>query len=989
MNSKTFRNPGDTYKNFIIKRSVPIHELQVHLLEIEHSPSKAQIIHILADDEENSFCLSFQTLPDSSNGVAHILEHTVLCGSDKYPVRDPFFSMTRRSLNTFMNAMTGNDFTCYPAASQVEKDFYNLLDIYIDAVFHPKLHPLSFKQEGHRLEFSNPEDTDTPLEYKGIVYNEMKGGMSSPSARLMEKLNAMLYPDITYGFNSGGNPKDILSLTHQELCDFHQVHYHPSRCLFYFYGNIPTEKHLDFIGENLLDKVSPVPPLPSIPLQPRFTKPRKAICDYPAEEKDTPEANTTIAVAWLTCHVLNQDDLLALCVVDSILMDTDASPLKRALLDSKLCKQTGMTIDPDNAEVPIVTTFKGCNVKDLDALEKLLMDQLHIIAKQGIEPILIESALHQLEFHRSEISGDHFPFGLTLFTRAALLKQHGAPPENGLMIHTLFERLRKRLLEQPRYLESIIEKYFLNNPHRVTLAMVPNKELSAKEAEEERQALDAIKNSLTDQAKKELVKEAAMLSKFQKEQENQDEDVLPIVSISDIPQLAHDIRLDVYANKSLEIFHHACFTNQIAYIDYALPLCALTEEELPYVRLLVTLYGQMGCGNRTFAEVLTFLHAYTGGAGASTPIYYHSQYRNTNAYQFCLRGKALSRNLPQLCDILCEMAKGISFNDKPRLREIILKQWSVLQSTLTQSSMRYATNLAGSNMDTASHIGYLWYGLGYYYFIKQLAESLDSQLDAVVERLQNIQDRLLHGNNAHITLSCSNEIFEELIRNNYYGLADLPLKPFTPFQPSFTLPPMISQARIVASPVAFISRVLPTVSYSHPDAPALRLSSFLMDNLHLHHAIREQGGAYGGGASCSLMSGHFSFYAYRDPNIVSSLKAFDIAPQMVANLEFDEDDLFEAKLEMIQGMDSPIAPGSRADVAYTWWRESKPLAMRQQFRDKMLSLSREDIGQAVIAHIIPHLIDSTTVIFAGRDLIDAENAQLKLNGAEPFPAHLV
>lgn len=974
----------EVYHGFKALRLLPIPELQVQLLELEHTQTGAQIMHIIADDLENAFCLSFQTLPSSSNGVAHILEHTVLCGSDKFPVRDPFFSMTRRSLNTYMNALTGNDFTCYPAASQVEKDFYNLLDIYIDAVFHPKLLENSFKQEGHRLEFSIPDNPQSPLEFKGIVYNEMKGAMASANARLAEKMNSLLYPDTPYGYNSGGSPASILTLTLEELCEFHRTHYHPSRCLFYFYGNIPTEKHLDYLAESLLEKVKPMPPLPPVARQARFKIPKKEEDFYPADPQETPEKNTIVCIGWLTCDIRDQEDLLDLCLIDSCLMDTDASPLKRALLDSKLCKQVSMSIDTDNAEIPIVVTFKGCDQKDAAKLEKLLLDNLAQIAKAGIDPKSVESALHQLELNRSEITGDGFPFGLTLFCRAALLKQHGAPPENGLMIHTLFDRIRERLSSQPRYLESILEKYLLKNSHRVTLTFIPENALSAKELAEELAILQMKGETLNDSAKELLIKEAQSLAHFQKEVEDQDEDVLPILSLEDIPRESRHFQFDIFADQSLQIFTHRCFTNHVAYIDYSVPLCHIAENELPYVRLLTSLFGQMGCGGKSFSEVLSFLHAYTGGVGATTPIYYHSERLNAPTLQFCLRGKSLNRNIPKLCEIICSMTKGIDFSDKDRLKEIIHKQWTALQSSLTQSSMRYASNLALSGLNSAGRIGYYWYGLGYYYFIKGIAESLDSQLDSLIEKLELLQYRILHGNFADITLACDHKAFDDLHENNYYGLNDLPTLPFFPWKGEFTLEPIHTVGKIVVSPVAFTSMVLPLVPYTHPDAPALRIAAFLMDNVVLHQAIRELGGAYAGGASCNLMAGHFSFYGYRDPNISSTLKAFDEAVSSIGNGDFSDDDIFEAKLELIQGMDTPVAPGSRTDVEYTWWKEAKPLALRQQFRDRALSLTKEDISSSVQAHVLPQMANASTVVFAGKELLETENKLLSAAGKQPL-----
>ncbi|MBI3900729.1 MAG: insulinase family protein, partial [Chlamydiia bacterium] len=285
---------GQNYRDFTLTRYLPLPELQSTWIELVHKTG-ARVFHVANEDVENFFCLSFQTLPLSSNGVAHILEHTVLCGSKKYPVKDPFFSMGRRSLNTFMNAFTGQDFTCYPASSQIEKDFYNLLSVYLDAVFHPELKRFSFLQEGHRLTVTHANEPGEMLQFDGVVYNEMKGAFSSSDSRLWKKLFASLFPNLPYAFDTGGDPKEIPHLSHAELIAFHRNFYHPSRCIFFFYGNLPLAKHLDFLAEETFSHVKGLAPLPPLPLQPRFTAPQIITSHYPISSSESLEKKGILA----------------------------------------------------------------------------------------------------------------------------------------------------------------------------------------------------------------------------------------------------------------------------------------------------------------------------------------------------------------------------------------------------------------------------------------------------------------------------------------------------------------------------------------------------------------------------------------------------------------------------------------------------------------------------------------------------------------------
>ena len=971
--STHFQTVGQVYHDFMLTRSLPIPELQCHLYELVHQPTGAQVMHLANDDPENLFCLSFQTLPETSNGVAHILEHTVLCGSAKFPVKDPFFAMTRRSLNTFMNALTGADFTCYPAATQVPKDFYNLLDVYLDAVFHPNLSRLSFLQEGHRLEFAEANNPDSPLEHKGVVFNEMKGALSSPGTRLSEEVHAALFPNITYGINSGGNPKEIAQLSYEELLAFHHNFYHPSRCLFFFYGNMPLEGHLDFISKQALQGVEKKPPLPPIPNQPRFLKPRQMTCSYPISQDEESDNKSYISFAWLTCHVQEQEELLALSILEIMLLDTDASPLKKALLKSGLCKLVSSHIDTDVHENPLMINLRGCEADQADACEEVIRQTLEQIVRQGLPLHLVENAIHQLEFFRSEITGDHVPFGLALFMRSALLKQHKVNPEEGLKIHSLFDGVRKKAVQDPNYFGQLIRKYLLDNPHFVRVVMTPSKDLAAREQEEERAALGAFKEKITVAESQQLIRETAALMAFQKQQEEGDIDVLPKVTLEDVPKASRNFALTRETVGNLRVFHHACFTNQIVYADLVFPLPDLSEEMLWQVRLFTNLLPQMGSGGRTYEENLEFIQANTGGVSASLVLNQQAVDCTQIDPALHLRGKALNRKAHPLFTLLHDMATSPDFNDRGRLKEVIQKHYTGLESSLNQSALKYAINLSAAGLDKASRIGNAWYGLEYFWKIKEFYQDLDKECDRLIQTMNLLKTELLCLDDPHLVLTSDAALYDDLKHRQFYELGHLQTHSYPKWKGLFSLPTIATQGRIIPTPIAFIGKVLKAVSYTHPDAPALGIAACLFDNLVLHPKVREQGGAYGGGASSHSTSGIFYFYSYRDPNINSTLQAFESAVEEILKGHFDNDDLDEAKLEIIQGLDDPIAPGSRGDYAYGWMREGKSLEVRQAFRNRLLSVTPDDVIRAVKAHIVPLMSKSPTVVFAGKELFAKEN----------------
>lgn len=987
MNIKSLRlhTPGQQYHDFTLVKAVEITELQCVLRELIHEPTGALVISITNEDPENLFCLSFKTLPDSSNGAAHILEHTVLCGSEKYPVKDPFFAMSRRSLNTFMNALTGADFTCYPASSQVEKDFYNLLEVYLDAVFHPKLNHFSFLQEGHRIEFTEPDNPKSPLQFKGIVYNEMKGAMASSSSRLSEAIHEALFPDVTYGVNSGGDPRVIPDLSYEELCAFYQKFYHPARCLFFFYGNLPLEGHLDFIAEKTLNKTEKIAPLSSIPLQPRFREPRIVEKEYPIGRDEETLDKTIMAFSWLTCSILDQETLLALIVLEVILLDNDSSILKKALLKSGWCKQVSSFIDDELNEIPWGITVKGCNPNHAEDLEKLIFDTLRSVVAEGIPIEQIENAIHQLEFFRTEITGDHAPFGLSLFFRSGLQKQHGADSENGLMIHSLFNKLRQCIVKDPGYLTKLIETQFINNPHFARVVLKPSRELAEKELLLEKNKLEKLAERLSKKEKEDLVLQATELAEFQKKQAEENFDVLPKVTLQDVPLGARDYTLSQEKVGILDVYHHAVFTNDIIYADVVLDLPAIPEDDFTFLRLWMTVLTQVGCNERNYLQNLEYIQANTGGISAGFGL--NPQASDS---RFCkptihLRGKALHRKASKLFPLLQETLSEPDFTNIDRLKEILEKHYTGLESQLNQNALKYAVNLSSRGLSVPSKIADELYGISYYQKIRELVKDFDKQAPFIVSKLQQLHKTVTGLENPKLIIGCDSASYNEFKNEQFYSLQDMETKPFKKWTGEYPLRKVTSQGRVIASPVAFIGKVFPAVSYIHPDAPAIHIAAHLFDNITLHAKIREQGGAYGGGAVSNATSGNFYFYSYRDPNIISSVEAFHESIEAILNGEFDEADLEEAKLEMIQGLDSPVSPGSRAEVAFGRIYEGKTLEMRQDFRNRLLSLEAHDVKDAVTRHIVHQFKEGATVVFAGRDLLEKENRVLKAAGLPELP----
>ena len=966
---------GHSVGPFVVEKVEWIEELQAAWIEWRHTSSRATIVHLRNEDPEKLFCLSFQTLPHSDNGAAHILEHTVLCGSRKYPIKDPFFAMTRRSLNTFMNALTGSDFTCYPAATLNEKDFFNLLSVYLDAVFHPKLEEMSFLQEGHRLEFATSDDPKSPLTYKGIVFNEMKGALASADSRLWHTMMKHLVTDLPYRYNSGGEPEAIATLTYQQLLDFHETYYHPSRCLFYLYGNIPVETTLMYLHENALKGCVPEPSLPAIPRQHRFKEPKMVEAPYPCNDEGDPEDKHILSVGFLTAHVQEQEKVLTLCLLDLILMGNDAAPLKKELLSGGLCSSADAYLDTEMTEIPYAFIFKGVRKNNLEPLKMKLFETLKKIVEHGIEWKLIDSALHQLEFSRSEIGGDHYPFGLTLFMRAGLLLQHHCDPLMGVKVHRLLDDLIV-LCKDPLYLPSIIQKYFLDNEHRVDLYLIPDSKLLEREEFEEAVRLETIKKSLTEKQKEKIVHRAEVLEEFQEKCERQDFDCLPAITLGDVAPGIPIIPLKLHKHPLLEIYHSECFSNHILYADLAMPMPQISQEEIPYLYLLLSIFAEVGYGKKDYEEVLEFIMAHTGGISASCQFYPNVAAHENLGPMIVLKGKSIKRKAGYLFQLFREMIEKPLNLDPKRLEELVLQIHTAIESKITKNSLRYAMLLAGAHFTQLGAILEYGGGLHYLHFIRSLKQNLHSKSAEVIQILSKLKDRIFQGGKPQLILSCDRQLYKLLEEEKFFGLDDLRGGNLPSWKEWPEKLPLHAQMRPIQAQVAYCTYTIPTITFIHPSSPALYIACQLIENLVLHPEIREKGGAYGSGISYHSSTGILHIYSYRDPHIVPTWDTFERAIHQIAAGKFKKHDLEEAKIGIVQGLDAPHPPSQKASTAYGLMKEGKNDSLRQMFRDEILSVEKAAIQHCLKEHLIPRLKEAIPLVFGAENLLVAAKEEM-------------
>lgn len=983
-NIKDVRNPGlyvgKEHAGYKITKIIDLTEIDAVYYELTHLRTAARHIHISRDDNENAFAIGFKTAPSDNTGVAHILEHTVLCGSEKYPVRDPFFSMIKRSLNTFMNAFTASDWTMYPYATQNEKDYYNLMSVYLDAVFFPRLDPLSFKQEGYRVEPEIDPGSGAAekarLVFKGVVYNEMKGAMSSPDQIMIRSILNALYPDTTYGFNSGGDPAEIPNLTYEDLVKFHKRHYHPGNAYFFTYGNFPLEKHLEFIEQNYLSRFSEILPGTDVATQKRWDVPRRAKYYYPIEPGKPRAKKSQVCLAWLVADIRQPFEILTLSVLENVLLANPGSPLRMALMESGIGStlSDGTGYDAENKDTLFSCGLKDVDESDADAVEELILETLKKLCETGIERRLVDSALHQIEFARKEVTNTPYPYGLKLLLRFFGDWIHGGEPSLALKFDSLISRFLSKLDEG--LLENTIKKYFLENRHRVRITLAPDPELDRKQREMENKKLEKIKAGLSPSDYKRMIQDAETLARLQEEEE--DVSCLPTLELTDITP---DIKIiepsGIMDEPAVETYEQP--TSGIFYFTGACGISGVSDDLLPMLPFFCHAMTRTGTKSCDYVELARRIDEHTGGIGFAVS----AGNRFSEPIGGCLpmltfSGKCLSRKIDDMFALFEMLLTESSFTDLDRIKTILLEVKTQMESAVIANGHRLALSLAARNFSTTSALNELWHGVHQLRALKDWCKDLtDRKLEEISGQLLKIASAVFNQKNIRCAIIGEARDIQRA-KQSLPGLFNrLPLSDKYGFQPpeidlKNTLP---KEGWATSTAVSFVGRAVKSVSLEHPDAPALAVSAKIAKSLYLHREIREKGGAYGGFSTYQPEDGLFFFASYRDPHILSTLSAFDGAARFLASGGFSDTDIKEAILQVCADIDHPDPPSTAATKAFYRRLAGLDDDLRKRFKNSLLGIRKQDIISVAKKYLVENR--GGEAVISSRDRLDNANQTLE------------
>jgi presequence protease len=926
----------DVTHGFELVREQDVPEVNSTVRVYRHVKTGAELLSFLNDDENKVFSVSFATPPPDSSGIAHILEHAVLNGSRKYPTKEPFVELLKGSLATFVNAMTFPDKTMYPVASQNEQDFYNLVDVYLDAVFFPRISPEVMMQEGWHYELDAPDDT---LRYKGVVFNEMKGAYSSADEMLYTYSQTALYPDNAYAHDSGGDPRDIPTLTYENFRNFHDTYYHPSNARIIFYGNDDPERRLKALDE-YLSEFDAIDVDAQIALQPKFDAPRVARQPYDSGDSDDPKYMVT--VSWLLPEPDNVELMLGFDILDHILLGTQAAPLKKALLESGLGENTaGYGFEEAMRQMNFSTGLKGVAEADADKIEPLILETLQKLADDGIDKGQVEASMNTVEFQLREFNTGGYPRGLLIAIRAMSTWLYGGDPVAPLAFTDALENVKAQLEAREPYFENLIRAYLLDNTHRSMIIMYPDDTFGQQIEESEKSRLQDVQANLSDDAVQQIIADTQRLREIQQTPDApEDLAKLPTLTLDDLERETRTIPTDHLSVADIPTLYHDLPTNGIVYLDLTFDLRVLPQEYLPYLSIFNRALLQMGTSQEDYVALTQRIGRKTGGISPSLIV--SQKHKSDDAVtRLALRGKATVEYTSDLLTIMRDVMTDASFLDRDRFRQIVLSSKAGIESALAPAGHAFANKRLGAHLSLAGWIGEQTGGISYLFFLRDLAQRIETDWDSVRATLDAMRQHIFNQGNLLVNVTLDSDDWvtvQPQLRDFIASLPDetYPLQVWTPKlianNEGLSIPAQVNYVAKGAN--------LYRLGYNHHGS--VHVISKFVNTTYLWNSIRVQGGAYGGGMGFNLHSGSLSYFSYRDPNLLETINVFDGTADFLMNLDLPQEELTKSIIGTIGDIDSYQLPDAKGYSALMRHLLDYSDATRQAVREQVLSTTAAD-----------------------------------------------
>lgn len=928
---------------------------------LKHKKTGARIVLLSNDDDNKVFNIGFRTPVNDDTGVPHIIEHTVLCGSEKFPVKDPFMELAKGSLNTFLNAMTYPDKTVYPVASYNEQDFKNLMHVYMDAVFHPNIYNEEkiFKQEGWHYEL---ESKDSDLIYNGIVYNEMKGVYSSVDGIVDRVTLQSLFPENGYSNESGGDPDYIPELTYEQYLDFHRRYYHPSNSYIYLYGDMDMIERLEWIDKEYLSKYDALKIDSEIKLQKKFESVREVCKSYSITDSDTIEDNTVLALNYVIGTSLDAELNIAFQVLEYALMEMPGAPLKQALIDAGIGKDVYGQYEDDIYQPFYSVVAKYSNESDKDRFVKLIDDTLKKIVDKGIDKKSLYAGLSALEFKTKESDFGRYPKGL-MFGLQLMSSWLYDENEPFVLLETnkIFEKLKQMI--ETDYYENLVQKYLIDNTHKSIVMLVPKKGLTAEKENRLKEKMSAKKAAMSDEEIDRLIQETRELKEYQERPSTEEElNSIPLLKISDINTLPRPMIGKQQNIEGVTMLYNDLFTNGIGYLDIVFDCSDIPNKYHNYMGLLKHVLSYMDTEKYKYTDLNAEIDLNLGGLSFGTGLYVGNKSGNT-IFTAEIHAKMLYENIDKAFELIKEIILHTKLDDGKRLKEILEELKSRLHSSITQSGDSAAMLRAMSYYSKTYYLKEQTVGISFYKFVESILDDFQNKKDEVVSMIKKTIEYVFNKDKIIINYAGNRESFDKIkelsleLKNEMYQNSNVEKGwEFVPEQKN--------EGIKTSGQVQYVSR---TGNYNKPGEKAayngsLSVLGNIMRTEYLWNNIRVLGGAYG----CSCLfnrSGDVMFTSYRDPNLRKTSDTFLKASEYIREFTADERQMRKFIIGTISSMDTPLGAADRSGREFSLFITEMDYETLKREREKILSTTQDDIRE--LAPLIETAMSKNNICVVG------------------------
>lgn len=932
-------NAGEIYSGFRVVETKQISDIDSEGIIFEHEKSGARLLFLKNKDDNKVFSISFRTPPKDSTGVPHILEHSVLCGSSKFPVKEPFVELAKGSLNTFLNAFTFPDKTMYPVASRNDKDFNNLIDVYMDAVLNPNIYkyPEILMQEGWHYELESREEEIT---YKGVVYNEMKGAFSSPESILFRKITETLFPDTTYGVESGGDPDVIPELTQEKFLEFHGKYYHPSNSYIYFYGDMDIEEKLKFLDESYLAAYDRIAVDSGIGFQEPYDSIRETVIEYPITASENEQDKTYLSLNFAVGNCTDPEIYLAFDILEHLLLETPGSPLKKALIDSCIGKDVFGLFENSILQPVFSVVAKNSNEDKLESFKKVVFETLETLVAKGIDKKSIEASINLKEFQLREADYQGYPKGLIYSMKCMDSWLYEESPFLHLGYEKTIEKVKAALTTD--YFEKLIQKYLLENSHVSMLVVKPLKGMEEKKAEETRKELAEFKAGLTEQELESIIQTTKSLKERQLQPDSQEDlEKIPLLELEDIKKDAERLDISEREEGDLKVLYFPVFTNKICYIDLYFDTCAVPQEKLPYLSILASVLGKVSTEKYYYEDLVNEINICTGGLRFNTAEYSLSGSDEVFYPKFSVRTKVLEHNIEKAFGILKDIINTTKYDDKKRLREIIQEMKSRLEMMMHDRGHIVAANHLLSYFSAQGKYGDITSGLYFYKFISELEKNFDSRAEEIIGNLREVSALIFNRRGLTSAVTSEEEqykLFVEGVMRLNESLAEGEAKPCSY---SFDLKKE-NEGLMSSGKVQYVAKAYNFIKLGYRYSGSMLVLKTISNYDYLWNRVRVQGGAYGS-FSAFMKNGNMFFTSYRDPNLADTLKVYDGAGEYFSSFKTDKRQMTKYIIGTISDLDAPLTPSMKGDKAVELYFRKISYEDLQKERSEVLSTDEASI----------------------------------------------